>query len=86
MNVADMETPLHKFLEKYPDYILTRSLDELRQTEYNHLDSQGLVYVDYTDGGLYAYSPIRDHMDMLRNGVFGNPHSANPSSEATPVL
>jgi len=86
MNVADMDTPLHKFLEKYPDYILTRSLDELRQAEYNRLDSQGLVYVDYTGGGLYADSQIRNHMDMLRNGVFGNPHSANPSSEATTRL
>jgi len=81
-----MNTPIQKFLEKYPDYILTRSLDELRLTEYNRLDSQGLVYVDYTGGGLYADSQIRDHMDMLRNGVFGNPHSANPSSEATTRL
>jgi len=83
---GDMNTPIQKFLEKYPDYILTRSLDELRLTEYNRLDSQGLVYVDYTGGGLYADSQIRDHMDMLRNGVFGNPHSANPSSEATTRL
>ncbi len=81
-----MDTPLHKFLEKYPDYILTRSLDELRQAEYNRLDSQDLVYVDYTGGGLYADSQIRNHMDMLRNGVFGNPHSSNPSSEATTRL
>ena len=84
--LGDMNTPIQKFLEKYPDYILTRSLDELRLTEYNRLDSQGLVYVDYTGGGLYADSQIRDHMDMLRNGVFGNPHSANPSSEATTRL
>ena len=84
--LGDMNTPIQKFLEKYPDYILTRSLDELRLTEYNRLDSQGLVYADYTGGGLYADSQIRDHMDMLRNGVFGNPHSANPSSEATTRL
>lgn len=81
-----MDTSLRTFLEKYPDYVLTRSLDELRLAEYNRLDAQNLVYVDYTGGGLYADSQIRDHMDMLRNGVFGNPHSANPSSEATTRL
>lgn len=81
-----MDTSLRTFLEKYPDYILTRSLDELRLAEYDRLDAQDLVYVDYTGGGLYADSQIRDHMDMLRNGVFGNPHSANPSSEATTRL
>ena len=81
-----MDTSLRTFLEIYPDYILTRSLDELRLAEYDRLDAQDLVYVDYTGGGLYADSQIRDHMDMLRNGVFGNPHSSNPSSVATTRL
>ncbi|MDA0768870.1 MAG: aminotransferase class V-fold PLP-dependent enzyme [Chloroflexi bacterium] len=81
-----MDTSLRTFLEKYPNYILTRSLDELRLAEYDRLDAQDMVYVDYTGGGLYADSQIRDHMDMLRNGVFGNPHSVNPSSIATTRL
>ena len=60
--------------------------DELRETEYARLDANGDVYLDYTGGSLYAESQIVEHMQVLREGVFGNPHSANPTSSAATEL
>ena len=61
-------------------------LNELRCTEYARLDRGGHVYLDYTGGGLYAESQLRDHMRLLRDGVFGNPHSINPTSSTSTAL
>ena len=61
-------------------------LDELRATEYGRLDRLGQVYLDYTGGGLYAESQVRQHMDLLCGNVFGNPHSHNPTSLAMTEL
>ena len=58
------------------------AFDELRATEYGRLDETGTVYLDYTGGSLYAESQVEEHMRMLRDSVFGNPHSANPTSSA----
>ena len=44
------------------------------------------MYLDYTGGGLYADCQIHEHMEMLRNNVFGNPHSLNPTSRAMTEL
>src|SRR5688500_4784811 len=70
------------FRRAYPAYEATRALDELRATEYARLDQQGQIYLDYTGGGLYAESQLREHMALLSGGVFGNPHSRNPTSQA----
>ena len=70
------------FIGQYPDYVKTALLDELRATEYRRLDEQGQVYLDYTGGSLYAESQLQKHLEMLRAGVFGNPHSVNPASVA----
>ena len=61
-------------------------LDELRATEYGRLDARGDVYLDYTGGSLYAESQVEEHLRLLRDGVFGNPHSANPTSSAATAL
>ncbi len=55
-------------------------LAELRRSEYARLDMTGQVYLDYTGAGLYAQSQLDEHMALLRDGVFGNPHSVNPTS------
>ena len=60
--------------------------DELRATEYGRLDRAGHVYLDYTGGGLYADSQLREHMRLLESGVLGNPHSINPTSAASARL
>ncbi len=70
------------FLARYPSYEQTAALDTLRATEYRRLDEQRQVYLDYTGGSLYAESQVRKHADLLRSGVFGNPHSVNPASAA----
>ncbi len=70
------------FKQTYPAFETTHSLDEVRATEYARLDETNQIYLDYTGGGLYADSQLRQHMALLQNNVFGNPHSINPTSLA----
>jgi molybdenum cofactor sulfurtransferase len=70
------------FRQAYPAYAATGKLDELRATEYSRLDRLGQVYLDYTGGGLYAESQLREHLALLTDRVFGNPHSKNLTSMA----
>ena len=58
----------------------TDLLDELRATDFARLDRDDHVYLDYTGGGLYASSQLREHFELLESHVFGNPHSINPTS------
>ena len=61
-------------------------LDELRSTDFGRLDATGHVYLDYTGAGLYAESQLTEHLELLREHVFGNPHSVNPTSSAMTEL
>ncbi|HET9907173.1 MAG TPA: aminotransferase class V-fold PLP-dependent enzyme [Anaerolineales bacterium] len=70
------------FLRAYPAYPSTKIIDELRAVEYARLDLGGHIYLDYTGGGLYADSQLRQHNRLLAEHVFGNPHSSNPTSHA----
>ncbi len=70
------------FLEKYPTYKKTESIDALRKKDYARLDAGEHIYFDYTGGGIYAESQIEKHQKLLRENVFGNPHSSNPTSQA----
>ena len=70
------------FIESYPSFNRTLILDEWRESQYRRLDASGQIYLDYTGGGLYSESQLREHMDLLRTSVLGNPHSANPTSLA----
>jgi molybdenum cofactor sulfurtransferase len=72
-----------EFLSRYPEYATTLALDELREREFARLDAQGHVYLDYTGGGLYAESLVRNHTAVLLRSVLGNPHSTNPTSFST---
>ena len=76
------EAALAAFRQAYPTFTTTRALDELRTRDYARLDEHKQVYLDYTGGGLYAASQLRDHMAMLQGNFFGNPHSKNPTSQA----
>ncbi len=76
----------NKFIEKYPEYNRTTSIDKLREEDYSRLDKEQHVYLDYTGGGLYADSQVLKHQRMLLEGVFGNPHSSNPTSRASTTL
>lgn len=75
-----------EFFRRYPAFAQTERLDALRATEYERLDRLGHVYLDYTGGGLYAWSQVQRHLGLLRDSVFGNPHSASPASAAATRL
>ena len=77
---------LDEFVERFPDYRTTEAIDALRSTEYGRLDRDGHIYLDYTGGSLYADSQVRAHADLLRQGIFGNPHSGSLSSIASTTL
>ncbi|MFN8384312.1 MAG: aminotransferase class V-fold PLP-dependent enzyme [Anaerolineales bacterium] len=82
MPTKDFQT----FLEKYPTYKQTESIDALRKKDYARLDDAEHVYLDYTGGGIYAESQIKEHQQLLSENVFGNPHSSNPTSIAATHL
>jgi len=75
-----------EFVQKYPAYDKTHDLDELRERDYSRLDRLGQVYLDYTGGGLYSESQVQAHQKLLAENVFGNPHSSNPTSQASTRL
>jgi selenocysteine lyase/cysteine desulfurase len=74
------------FLQAYPTFAKTESIDSLRRAEYSRLDDAEHIYLDYTGGGIYAESQIRRHYELLRQDTFGNPHSTNPTSQAATKL
>src|SRR5690348_16073015 len=77
---------MDSLLQAYIPPSRTRCLDDLRAGEYDRLDRLGHIYLDYAGAGIYAESQVRTHLDLLLNNVFGNPHSANPTSAATTEL
>lgn len=83
---SDVQASYEAFLRDYPSYADTSALDDLRAREFSRLDAQGHVYLDYTGGGLYAESQLKQHLALLQGGVFGNPHSSNPTSTAMTEL
>ena len=86
IQIDNMDAAFRAFLKANPAFENTRRLDELRGAEYGRLDRLGQVFLDYTGGGLYADSQIREFSEMLAGGIFGNPHSESPASPATTAL
>jgi selenocysteine lyase/cysteine desulfurase len=80
LSLQEIEREFKEFLVRYPEYSGTGAVDELRDTEFCRLDRLGHVYVDYTGGGLFGESQLREHMEFLTGSVLGNPHSTNPTS------
>jgi molybdenum cofactor sulfurtransferase len=74
------------FRRAHPRYDETTVLDELRRKDFARLDAGEHVYLDYTGAGLYAESQLREHLELLQQNVFGNPHSLNPTSAAMTEL
>ena len=83
---VNMDAAFQAFLKANPLFETTRLLDDLRRSDYGRLDRLGQVFLDYTGGGLYADSQIRDLTELLDGSVFGNPHSDSPASSATTAL
>jgi len=82
IGLNQMDAAFEDFRQAYPAFDSTAKLDTLRATEYARLDQQGHIYLDYTGGGLYAESQLREHLELLSREVFGNPHSKNLTSMA----
>lgn len=76
---------LEEFLGEHPEYDAA-AVDALRAGGYERLDRLGHVYLDYTGGGLYSADQVEAHRELLAGGVFGNPHSHNPTSLAATHL
>lgn len=74
------------FSTKHAEYAETARLDELRSRDFGRLDALGHTYLDYTGAGLYGDSQLAAHHELLSQGVFGNPHSHNPTSLAATEL
>jgi selenocysteine lyase/cysteine desulfurase len=74
------------FLKRYPEFGSFPTLNALREREYRRLDELGQVYLDYTGGGMYPESLVREHAEFLQKNVLGNPHSQNPTSRASTEL
>ena len=83
---AEYSAALERFLARHTRYAATEHLDRLRETDYARLDRLGHAYLDYTGGGLYAESQLAEHHRTLSSGVYGNPHSHNPTSLAATVM
>jgi molybdenum cofactor sulfurtransferase len=81
--ISDTEASFHR---EHPGYADTAVLDDLRATDFARLDHDGHVYLDYTGGGMFPSSQVAQHMALLESGVFGNPHSINPTSAASSEL
>ena len=55
----------------------------MRAREYARLDAHDQTYLDYTGAGLYGESQLQEHQELLRAGIFGNPHSNSPASSTS---
>lgn len=55
----------------------------LRRREFGRLDGHGHAYLDYTGSALYGSSQLRAHLQLLEDGIFGNPHSESRCSRAS---
>ena len=81
-----MQKAYEKFLNDFPGFKNTFDFDELRKNEYPLLDEQNHTYLDFTGGNLYSKSQIEEHSKILFGGVYGNPHSTNPTSRTMTEL
>ena len=63
------------------------SFATLRDREFSRLDEQKHAYLDYAGSALYGESQLQAHHELLRQGLFGNPHSdSGPSRASTDVI
>ncbi|MEA2239953.1 MAG: hypothetical protein QOC81_4677 [Thermoanaerobaculia bacterium] len=63
------------------------SFEALRDREFSRLDAQHHAYLDYAGSALYGDSQLDAHHALLRQGLFGNPHSDSlPSRASTDVI
>lgn len=81
---VDAQAEKQAFLERYSkEYGYGGLLDQLYPCEVGCRMKPNEHYMDYTGSSVYCQSQIDQVFDELRSQMFGNPHSANPSSSMT---
>jgi molybdenum cofactor sulfurtransferase len=60
-DAAVEQTAYAAFIQEYPEYRGTSTLDGLRASDYSRLDRQHQIYLDYTGGSFHAESQVRKH-------------------------
>ncbi|KAG1671558.1 hypothetical protein FOA52_011280 [Chlamydomonas sp. UWO 241] len=79
---AAYEQDKQTFLRQYgAQYGYDNRIDELYPAEVGVRMGPNEHYLDYTGSSVYMKSQLAAVFDDLQSHVFGNPHSANPSSE-----
>eukprot|EP00038_Savillea_parva_P028571 m.65858 g.65858 ORF g.65858 m.65858 type:complete len:918 (+) comp8319_c0_seq3:88-2841(+) len=72
-------------LEGYDEYPgLKDGVAGLRREEFSRLGDA--VYLDHAGATLYTATQVKRQSDALLSHVYGNPHSGNPSSEASAMV
>ncbi|AWX46230.1 Molybdenum cofactor sulfurtransferase [Flagellimonas maritima] len=71
---------------KQKELVHNAYFNSLRNLNYERLDKDGHVYLDYTGGNLYSSLQLDKHIELLSNNTFGNPHSTNPTSQLSTRL
>ena len=65
------------FLDEYPEYRQTWTLDSLRRSDFSRIDQAKETYVDWMGGALFPESLVHIHSEFLSRTVMGNTHSIN---------
>lgn len=60
--------------------------EALRRSEFAQLDQQDLAYLDYTGAALPPASLLAAHHELLKDTIFGNPHSEHEPSMRSAVV
>ena len=80
-----MGAAMSDFLAAYPDYAASPP-GRPACYRYSYLGSGAHVYLVYTGAGLVSDAQLRPHVERLRGGCFGDPHSESPASAASTLL
>ena len=72
-----------RFTVAYPRFSETRALDQLRATEYSHLDEEDLVCLDYCGFGLLSHAQ-REEEEFMATFAFSAEPTLHPSLSPSP--
>ncbi|XP_020238282.1 molybdenum cofactor sulfurase isoform X3 [Cajanus cajan] len=82
-----MSDAKEQFLREFGEYYGypngSKSIDQIRATEFKRLQLQDLVYLDHAGATLYSDLQMESVFNDLTTNVYGNPHSQSDSSSAT---
>lgn len=78
---SEKEVARRYFLDSRPGLeSLEARMRGIRSRDFQRLDSEKCVYLDYTGAMLAPSTLVRDHTSVLQTAILGNPHSVNAPS------